>query len=222
MFNTSRSQDVPNCLNDKQYNTKEIVDLLEPMFHGKCYLCEQDDLSNPEIEHFDPHKGDTSKKYDWNNLYYSCGRCNSIKSTKHIDLLDCCDKNINIFKEIKCLLPSVPDGNVTVTATSNSNLVKSENTVVLLERCYNETNTPLRGVTRAVLMEGLFEHYTDYLSYRRTLKDKRSSDEEKFLAKGRLKSMLKVSFPFSVFWRWHVLSDSFLVKELNSYLEFSE
>ena len=222
MFNTTRSQDVPECLNKNQYNTKEVVDLLEPMFHGKCYLCEQDELSDPEIEHFDPHKGDLNKKYNWDNLYYSCGRCNSIKGTTHINLLDCCDKNINVFKEIKCLLPSVPDGNVTVTATSNNHEIKSKNTIALLEKCYNETGTPLRGITRTVLMEDLFAHYTEYLSYRVSLRDKRTSDEEKAHAKGRLKSMLKVSFPFSVFWRWHLLSDSFLKKELKDHIDFYE
>lgn len=220
MFSVVRPSTEPNCLNDEKYNTSEVVSLLEPMFFGKCYLCERDNLSDPEIEHFDPHLGDKTKKYSWNNLYYSCGRCNSIKSTTHKNLLDCCDASINIFKTIKCLLPSIPDEPVNISAELDAANQKTINTVELLRRCYNETNTPLRGITRSVLMESLFSHYTEFLTYRGTLRDKRFTEEEKALAKGRIKSMIKVSFPFSVFWRWHLLSDSFLVKELEGLIDF--
>lgn len=214
MFNTVRIPDAPDCLNAERYNTKEVVEILEPMFLGKCYLCEQDELSDPEIEHFDPHEGDVTKKYDWNNLYYSCGRCNSIKSNIHRNLLDCCDPNVDVFREIQCLLPSTPDSLVAVVALNRPDDEKTKNTVRLIERCYNEKNTPLRGITRSVLMEKLFEHYTDFLTYRLTIRDKRSTDDERQYAIDRMKSMLSDRFPFAVFWKWHVISDSFLSKKL--------
>jgi len=220
MFNTVRNPQAPDCLNDEKYNTKEVVDILEPMFFGKCYLCEQDELSDPEIEHFDPHEGINDKKYDWNNLYYSCGRCNSIKSNIHRNILDCCDPDIDVFRIIKCILPSTPDGNIMVSSTSDEVNVKITNTVTLLDRCYNEVNTPLRGITRSVLIEKLFDHYTDFLTYRATLKRKKSTVDEKGHAKGRMNSMLKANFPFSVFWRWHVLSDSFLMADLQDLIDF--
>lgn len=220
MFNTVRSIDTPHCLCAERYNTKEVVDILEPMFFGKCYLCEQDELSDPEIEHFDPHEGNVAKKYDWNNLYYSCGRCNSIKSKIHKNLLDCCDPSVDVFRAIQCLLPSTPDSLVYVQATGNPVDEQTRNTVVLIEKCYNEKNTPLRGITRSVLMEKLFEHYTDFLTYRLTIRDKRSTDNEKQHAIDRIKAMLKDSFPFSVFWKWHVISDSFLSNELEGEINF--
>lgn len=220
MFNVERSPDVPNCLSAECYNTKEIVDILEPMFFGKCYLCEQDELSDPEIEHFDPHEGNKQKKYDWNNLYYSCGRCNSIKSNIHKNLLDCCDSNVDVFRKIKCLLPSTPDGLVDVQATGDPVDEKTRNTVALIERCYNEKNTPLRGITRSVMMEKLFEHYTDFLTYRLTIRDKRSTANEKRHAEDRIKAMLADSFPFSVFWKWHVISDTFLSGTLEAEISF--
>lgn len=220
MFNAVRSPDSPSCLSAERYNTKEVIDILEPMFFGKCYLCEQDELSDPEIEHFDPHEGDAAKKYDWNNLYYSCGRCNSIKSNAHKNLLDCCDPGVDVFREIKCLLPSTPDSLVDVQATRNPEDEKTRNTVVLIEKCYNEKNTALRGITRSVLMEKLFEHYTDFLTYRLTIRNKRSTDSERQHAMDRIKAMLKDSFPFSVFWKWHVISDSFLSDELECEINF--
>ncbi|WP_345881032.1 HNH endonuclease [Shewanella algae] len=220
MFNTTRSANAPDCLNDQRYNTKEVVELLEPMFFGKCYLCEQDELSDPEIEHFDPHQGDTSKKYDWENLYYSCGRCNSIKSYVHTNLLNCCDPNVDVFRAIKCILPSTPDSPISVAATINPNDTKTINTVNLVYKCYNEDNTPLRGITRSVLMEKLFEHYTDFLTYRSIIRNKRSTDNEREHAKDRMLSMLLDSFPFSVFWKWHVLSDTFLSEYLDGEINF--
>ncbi|MFQ3248152.1 MAG: hypothetical protein ACI9WC_002720 [Arenicella sp.] len=214
MFNTIRSHKVPACLETNNYNTKEVVEILEPMFFGKCYLCEQDELSDPEIEHFDPHQGDETKKYDWGNLYYSCSRCNSIKGTAHINLLDCCDPAVDVFKKIKCVLPSTPDDVITVTSTNSIEDIKTNNTVRLIERCYNEKNTALRGITRAVLMEKLFGYYSDFLTYRMTIVNKASSDEEREHAKGRIKAMLSDQFPFSVFWKWHLLSDQFLSGKL--------
>lgn len=220
VFNTIRQIETPDCLNAGKYNTQEVVSILEPMFFGKCYLCEQDELSDPEIEHFDPHEGDISKKYDWNNLFYSCSRCNSIKGTTYKNLLDCCNQNIDVFRRIKCTVPSTPDDVVGVVAMDVLDCDKTNRTVALLYECYNSKNTALRGITRSVLIENLFDHYAKYLSYRSVLRDKRSTDEEKEHAKGRIKSMLKVAFPFSVFWRWHLLSDTLLKDQLEDLIDF--
>jgi uncharacterized protein (TIGR02646 family) len=72
MFNMIRPQPGPDCSTD--YRSKEVVTALKTIFHGKCYLCE-DELSDPVVEHFIPHEGDTVKEHDWNNLYYACHRC---------------------------------------------------------------------------------------------------------------------------------------------------
>jgi uncharacterized protein (TIGR02646 family) len=218
MFNVERVAPAPASLNRNQYNTKDVVDILEPMFHGKCYLCEQDELSAPEIEHFDPHMGDENKKYNWANLYYSCARCNSIKGTRHTNLLDCCDNNIDVLRGIKCLLPSCSDSDILISTQLNN--LQANNTVELLNRCYNEKNTPLRGITRAVLMDKLFELHVEFQQYRLTLKLKKHTPEEKAFAKARLTVMIKTHYPFSVFWRWHVLSDSFLSEKLDDVIDF--
>ena len=219
MFNVIRPAATPKCLEHGKYNDKDVVESLMPMFFGKCYLCEQDDLSDPEIEHFDPHEGDESKKFDWNNLFLSCSRCNSIKSTTHKGLLNCSDPQLDAFRAIKCLMPSTPDGNVQVSSCLPGN-DSAERTVKLIDLCYNSKSTPLRGVTRSVLIEKLFAHYTEFLTYRMKIRDKRSSKNEVIDAKGRLISMLKIEFPFSVLWRWHLLSDAFLLKEMEADINF--
>jgi hypothetical protein len=180
------------------------------MFHGKCYLCE-DEVSGPVVEHFIPHEGDTVKEHDWNNLYYACHRCNSIKGTTQ-ELLDCCDSSVDVSRTIKCLCPSVPDHNVTVEAQERT--TKCQNTAKLLDRCYNENNTGIRGISREGLHEKIFGYYCKFIKYRTiiTNKDSLPSDMEK--AREHLKIMREDSYPFSVFWKWHISSDSFLAERV--------
>ncbi len=219
MFNVDRIAKAPDCLNSNQYNTQEVVDILEPMFHGKCYLCERDSLLDPEIEHFDPHKGDDAKKYDWGNLFYACSRCNSIKGVAHTNLLDCCDVNIDVFKKIKCLLPSIIDtADISVTALQDD--VQSQNTAELIHLCYNEKNTPLRGITRVVLMDIIFNLHVEFQQYRLILKKKMYTPSEKLAAKERLTVMIQDDYPFAVFWKWHVLEDTFLNEQLKDVIDF--
>lgn len=220
MFNVTRSPTAPACLSNKQYNTPEVVALLQAMFFGKCYLCEQDELDAPEIEHFDPHKGDETKKYAWDNLFYACARCNSIKSHTHKNLLNCCDPNVDVFRAIKCIMPSIPDHPIQITAMINPQTDEAINTEILLNKCYNESETGLRDISRISLIERIFDYYSKFLAHRQMLKDKESTAQERTVAKERFQAMLKVEFPFSNFWRWHVLDDAYLCRELSEFIDF--
>jgi uncharacterized protein (TIGR02646 family) len=204
MFNVSRPQPGPDCSTD--YRSKEVMTALKALFHGKCYLCE-DEVADPVVEHFIPHEGDPAKKYNWNNLYYACHRCNGIKGTT-TDILDCCDATTDVFRSIKCLCPSVPDNNIVVEAQNGD--AKTQNTAQLLDMCYNENNTGIRGISREALHEKLFECYCKFIENRRILKSRDSVQSEKDKAKEQLANMQNVSYPFSVFWRWHILCDAFL------------
>lgn len=150
MFKVIREGVAPTCLANNVYNTPEVVQRLENMFHGKCYICEQADLQAPEIEHFQPHEGNPTLKYDWYNLYYSCARCNSIKSNTHRNLVDCCSTDIDVVRAIKCLMPRTPDEDVCVSAEFDD--IRVRNTVSLLDKCFNEVGTGFRGITRASLI----------------------------------------------------------------------
>ena len=63
-------------------------------FHDKCYICELKNLQDPQVEHLLPHKNGKypERKFDWNNLFLSCGHCNSVKNQKKYDegIIDCC------------------------------------------------------------------------------------------------------------------------------------
>lgn len=218
MFKVERLPNIPGSLANNEYNTPEVVAALYEMFLGKCYLCEKANLDAPEIEHFEPHMGNAALKYDWSNLYYSCARCNSIKSHRHRDLLDCCSNEYNVVRSIKRLPPVMPDGEMQITAEIDA--TKVHNTVTLLHKCFNEDNTALRGITRANLAENLFEHYTKLLSYRLTIVNRASTPTEIQVAVEKIEVMLSDRYEFSAFWRWCVLEDSTLSQHLEHSLDF--
>lgn len=213
MFSVIRNIPAPECLSRKIYNDETVVDALESMFHGKCYLCERDSLTDPEIEHLIPHKDDDKLKYKWENLFYSCSRCNSIKGHSHENITDCTDVSISVFQEFSHIMPSVVDEPVRIGIEVVPPLTERvKRTAALLHDCFNLNNTALRGITRESLLEELFDHYYYFLTHRKTLIDKRSTDDEISEAKNKLKAMCKICYPFSVFWKWHVMKDSRLIR----------
>ncbi len=220
MFKVCRPAQAPECSKKTGYNTAQIVEALESIFHGKCYLCEQSDLMDPEIEHFEPHENDENKKFDWLNLFYACGRCNNIKSNRHRDLLNCCDEEPNIFRSIRCIVPSIPDSDILVSSPDNSNDKKTLNTITLLERCYNDQSTSFRRITRESMIEKIFSHYFEFLELRTTIINRASGQTEKGTAIERLRAMLAVNFPFSVFWRWHLIEDRKLYNVMKDHITF--
>lgn len=212
MFKVERPHEAPECNERTGYNTPAIVKALEKMFLGKCYLCEQSALSDPEIEHFQPHKGDPKLKFDWNNLYYACSRCNGIKGAAHTNLLNCCDPNTDVFSPIMLLAPNRPDDKVQVIINEENPSEQILNTAKLLHKCYNEDSTGLRGITREALIEKIYDDYYQIIGYQRTITNIKIPEEEKSIAKGRIKHMLNSSYPFSVFWKWWVLGDRKLLE----------
>lgn len=212
MFNVQRIAPAPACLSNKIYNDVTVVEELKKMFLGKCYLCEQARLTDPEIEHFVPHEGDEILKYDWNNLYYSCSRCNSIKSSTHINLLDCTDLSINVFLEIEHVAPSISSDNVLLRPHNPNPTPQTLNTIILLDKCFNSKNTGLRGITRENLIEKLMEGLSKMLSLRQKITDFDSTDEDIMHCKASMKVMCSDKYPFSVFWKWYVHLDTFMLQ----------
>ncbi|MCS1373861.1 HNH endonuclease [Serratia marcescens] len=219
MFNVIRNVAAPICLSHNIYNDPTVTEALKKIFHGKCYLCEQARLSDPEIEHFIPHEGDPDLKYDWSNLFYSCSRCNSIKSNTHVNLLDCSNGEVDVSMEIVHLAPSLSSENVTIRAPQEAVSNETMNTIVLLNECFNSKNTGLRGITRENLMENLFNYHVKYLTSRQILIDFESTEQQIAYAKASLKAMCKISFPFSIFWKWHIRLDTFLLNEHPNLIE---
>lgn len=213
MFNVTRTYPAPDSIVKGQYNKEDVLSALRPIFHDKCYLCERDEIQDVEVEHFIPHENVPTLKYNWENLNYSCSRCNSIKSNTHIDLLDCTNSATDVGSLISCKMPSAPSEKVNIEATSTQPTQNVINTVILLDECFNLENTALRGISRETLLEQMWDHYTDLLAARRLLRIKKTAKSDKQRAEQIIAEMLNIKHPFSIFWRYYYLGDGFLMKE---------
>ncbi|EAP93722.1 hypothetical protein V12B01_21741 [Vibrio splendidus 12B01] len=213
MFNVIRPTNGPSCLSSgSSYNQPDVVVALKDVFHKKCYLCERDEIHDVEIEHFVPQAAG-GDRMDWNNLFYSCSRCNGIKSNGHLNLLNCTDPSINVCREIRLKAFPTPDSDVLVEPQSDNPSEETLNTVELLKLCYNNSSTALRGVSREALMEQIFDGMCTFINARRLLKKPSTGRSNRQDALETIEAMLDVKHPFSAFWRWQYLDDNFLTTE---------
>jgi hypothetical protein len=210
LFNVIRPTNGPACLsNGSTYNQPDVVEALKLVFHGKCYLCERSEIHDVEIEHFVP-QASGGGRMDWHNLFYSCSRCNGIKSNGHLNLLNSTDTNINVCREIRLKAFPTPDSDILVEASSNAPSNETLNTVELLRLCYNNSSTALRGVSREALMEQIFDFMCTFINARRLLKNPSTGRSNKQDALETIEAMLYVAHPFCAFWRWQYLDDTYL------------
>jgi len=208
MFNVVRSQPAPASLaRQNSYRGHDVIEALRVMFHNKCYLCEQDSVADPEVEHFRPHNDEPNLLYGWDNLYFSCRRCNSVKSNSHVDLLNCTDANVNVFDEIVHYAGNAAMGEVEVRASKSRPSQQTINTVNLIYKCFNEEGTSLREVSKESLLEKLLDELAEYSKWRTVLASRRSTQQSIQEAKEQLAVMCSIAYPFSVFWKWHLLND---------------
>ena len=208
MFNVIRTQPAPLSLAaNKSYKEKDVIDELSLIFHGKCYLCEQDSISAPEVEHFKPHEKKKALKFGWNNLYLVCRRCNGIKSNKHVGLLDCTNPGINVFEEIKHFAHSASVGEIIIKPTKSKPSQDVLKTVELLRLCFSLENTALRRISKVSLMDKILVELNNFTPCRLILASRLSTQENIDEAKATLKKMCQIDYPFSVFWKWQVIED---------------
>lgn len=111
-------------------------------FHNECYICEMDNLQDPQVEHLRPHFNgkNIDLKFDWNNLFWSCGHCNSVKNQRKYDehVIDCCalDPEVKIYFRL-C------DGNTNVQAVDPED-EDAKMTAELVTEVFNKTNSGMR------------------------------------------------------------------------------
>lgn len=207
MFNARRSFPAPiSLLKRTRYDAEDVYAALNEVFHSKCYLCETKEPQDVNVEHFDPHLGDTDKKYDWNNLYLSCGRCNNIKLAEHTNLLDCCDDNQDVCRAIKHLPASTPYAKrVQVIAIAKD--IKTEETQKLLEKIYNSEHTVNKKVSGAFLRKKIFDQYNLLLDQVNDFYSPTATKPEKEVSISKIKVLTDSSAPYSAFMRWCILED---------------
>lgn len=189
------------------YRKTDVTDQLFQDFHGKCYLCEINQLQSPEVEHLYPHRGrDIERKFDWNNLFLSCRHCNSVKNQeKYADvILDCC-KN-----DPEAVLDHIfENGHVAVHPLQDT--PESKMTAELLTECFEKTRTGIRELECRTLKNALSE--TMNLLYKQLLEYCEMPSAKNLRV---LRMMLNRTYRFAGFTRAYVR------KHLETYPDLAE
>lgn len=124
------------------YTKPDVIQRLSEDFHNKCYICEINNLQDPQVEHLRPHFNGKyiERKFDWKNLFWSCGHCNGVKNQRKYDehIIDCCasDPEERIYFRFH-------DGNTDVTA-KDSDDYDAQMTAELVTESFNIMNSGMR------------------------------------------------------------------------------
>ncbi|GGW35190.1 hypothetical protein [Vreelandella hamiltonii] len=219
MFNVTRSPEIPASLaTQRSYAEEDVLLKLKEIFHDKCYLCEIKDPTSINVEHFYAHQGDNNKKFDWNNLYYVCGRCNNIKLAKYNNLIDCADPGYDAFRLVKHLPPHTPYQSKLIIEAMNDD-DKTTETAALLDEIYNTDKTINKKITGRYLRRKIFSRYNRFLELVNVHIDDELSQEVKDDALMRLRNLVSKKQEFSAFIRWIVIEDDYLLDILGEYID---
>lgn len=219
MFNVTRSNVAPASLADKKsWRGEDVIISLHKSFHGKCYLCESKDLTCINIEHFEAHQNNETKKYDWNNLFYVCGRCNNIKGHRFNNLINCTNQNTDVLRLIRHLPPPSPCASiVTIEATNDD--PKTIETETLLKDIFMGDSTPNKSVAGNELRKRIFRRYVVLFGLMNTYSDDYSSKKDKEDALEQMKTLMSKEQEYSAFLRWPILVSPVLLELLEPYID---
>ncbi|MCM1145374.1 MAG: hypothetical protein NC318_00845 [Blautia sp.] len=127
-----------------RYDKPDVVERLKRDFHNKCYICEIKELQDPNVEHLLPHKNGKypERKFDWENLFWSCGHCNGIKNSGKYDagIIDCCKQDPEQY-----LTFHLRNDRVDISTEQEDEVYKR--TATLITETFNLQNTGMRTYT---------------------------------------------------------------------------
>lgn len=179
------------------YNTDEVNDALQEIFHGKCYICENKDVSSWQIEHLIPHKEDPALKFDWDNLFLSCAHCNNTKLGKYDPILDCTQIEPDEYIAFRKVGYFGTDETLEFEALNQ--LPETQNTCALLEDVYYG-HTPQKRAEARFIRKKLRDELTKFKNYVRDYADAAGSQKDELFC--TIQKELKGNSPFAAFKRW--------------------
>lgn len=214
MIKVERSSKVPESLKAKrEYTGTDVVMQLKHDFYDKCYICGIKPVQDPQIEHLLPHKNGTfpERKYDWNNLFWSCSHCNSIKNQAKYDenVLDCCKKDPELFIDF-----SLKDDSVFVRAKDHKD-IEAIVTAELVNEVFNKKNTGMRIHKCQVRVDELLKEMNALLD---TL-EKYQKNHHTTLVLRTLRGLLDRKSPFAEFKRNYIRVHQKRYPELVHYID---
>ena len=215
-----KSQPAPSSLGIEKekksgtYRTDETIKRINNDFYGKCYICGQKNPTTINIEHFIPHKDNVDLKFDWNNLFYSCGHCNNVKlAKKEFDnILNCIILSDNVDRAIAYKFNPFPKEKPCFEVVIESK--KALNTKELLDKVFNGEHTSLKllegSSLRDLLLKSIKEFQDLLIDYYKYDKN------DMFLVK--IKEHLSNRMEFTAFKRYIVRNNEVLNNEFIKYI----
>ena len=196
------------------YNTPEVNAALREMFHGKCYICENKQITSYQIEHLVSHRGNADLKYDWNNLFLACAHCNNTKLDKYEPIIDCTKENVEALIAFRRTGYFGTDEKLLFEKLDYR--IEVENTIKLLQEVYYGS-TPQKKMESTILRRMLRKELSAFKEYVREYHE--AEDEEKEDLKYLLQKELRDSSPFAAFKRWLIRDNREVYAELLGYIE---
>lgn len=196
------------------YNTPEVNAALWEMFHGKCYICENREITSYQIEHLTPHRGNVDLKYEWNNLFLSCAHCNNTKLDKYEPILDCTKENIEAAIAFR------KKGYFGTEEELVFERLDSREETINTERLLREVyygSTPQKKMEAKILRKTLRKDLSAFKEYVREYQE--AEDEEKEDLECLLRQQLGHGSPFAAFKRWLIRDNKDTYPELMAYID---
>jgi len=200
--------------NSGTYRTEDVIKQIDKDFHSKCYICEQKNPTTINIEHFIPHQGNIDLKFDWNNLFYSCGHCNNVKlAKKEFDnILNCIVISDNIDKAIAYKFYPFPKEKPYFEVIIQSQ--KALNTKELLDKVFNGEYTALKTLEGSSLRDLLLKSIKKFQEL--LIDYYENENNEYFLIK--IKEHLSNRMEFTAFKRYIIRNNQYLKNEFEQYI----
>lgn len=190
----------------------DVVEQLKKDFHNKCYICEMKNLQDPQVEHLLPHKNGKylDRKFDWNNLFWSCGHCNSVKNQNKYDkgVINCCrqdpEKLIDFrLKENTIEVKAKYKGDPAAALTAN-----------LVQEVFDKRNTGMRIYKSNMRFQELRKEMNVLYS---TLEKLKLNPNSKLVMR-KLKALLRRESAFAAFKREYIRENIDRFPQLRPYI----
>ena len=199
-----------------RYDCQDVIERLRSDFHNKCYICEMKDLQDPNVEHLLPHKNGKfpERKFDWGNLFWSCGHCNGIKNNSKYDegILDCCKADPEKYMYFGL------EGNEVIVNSFDSEDEILKRTCMLIMETFSLKNTGMRTYTSSERYKQLQKEMN--LLYKQ-LEELHRSPESQIVIR-IIRSLLRRESAFAAFKRCYVRRHAAEYPQLQQYVELEE
>ena len=116
--------------------------------------------TSPNVEHRIAHKGDPILKYDWNNLYLSCGYCNNIKLDRYDGIIDPIQVDPEEFIELSHDIDDKMRRMVIIRKIKGYGDV--DTAICLLNEVYNEPKPEIKKLACSMLKKKLFAELANF------------------------------------------------------------